>query len=377
MDSLFTPAEVADLESRALPRPTAGVETLADLDGAVLLGAGVYSRMLLPHLRRRGICPAWFADSAPERWGASLDGIEIRPPESLDGVGGRLVVAMTHHFRAMADILLRWRVPRWAWFTQIREVFGNYDFVARPEEVVGNAEATRLARLLQRSVGSLEVLKRSLLCRVSGDPRDFPATTPGQYFQDDLVGRDRWSRFVDCGAFTGDTLQEWARRIEGLPTEGLRYHALEPDPESFRLLEEARAGLAEPVRSSVRLHRCAAGREEGRLRFVPGGLTSLVSERLQEGVEVPVVRLDDLLSGESVATLKMDVEGFEPQALEGARSLISISRPVLLVAIYHQVRHLWELPLWIHDLGLGYRIELRHHDRSMSETVCYALPEGA
>lgn len=377
MESLFTPAEVADLEARALPRPTAGIENLPDLDGAVLLGAGVYSRMLLPHLRRRGIRPAWFADSAPERWGTSLDGIEILPPESLAGVGDRLVVAMTHHFRAMADILLRWRVPRWAWFTQVREVFGNYDFVARSEEVVGNPEITRLVRLLQHSANSLDVLKKSLLCRVSGDPRDFPPPTPGQYFQDDLLGRDRCSRFVDCGAFTGDTLQEWARRIEGLSPEGLSYHALEPDPENFHLLEEARAGLAEPVRSSVHLHQCAAGRESGHLRIVPGGLTSLVSERLQEGVKVPVLRLDDLLSGESVTSLKMDVEGFEPHALDGARTLISTSRPALLVAVYHQVRHLWELPLWIHDLGLGYRIELRHHDRSMSETVCYALPEGS
>ncbi|MFN7987989.1 MAG: FkbM family methyltransferase [Thermoanaerobaculia bacterium] len=377
MESLFTPAEVADLEARALPRPTAGVDTLADLDGAVLLGAGVYSGMLLPHLRRRGIRPAWFADSAPERWGSSLCGIEIRPPESLAAAGDRLVVAMTHHFRAMAEILLRWRVQRWAWFTQVREVFGNYDFVARPDEVAGNAEITRLARLLHRSAGSLEVLKKSLLCRVSGDPRDFPPATPGQYFQDDLVGRDRCSRFVDCGAFTGDTLREWAHRVEGLPSSGLTYHALEPDPENFRVLEEARAGLAESIRTSVHLHGCAAGREAGHLRIVPGGLTSLVSERLREGVEVPVVRLDDLLPGESVTALKMDVEGFEPHALEGARTLISTSRPVLLVAIYHQVRHLWELPLWIHDLGLGYRVELRHHDRSMSETVCYALPEGA
>ena len=376
MESLFDPAGLADLRARELPRPTGAVDALADLDGAVLLGAGVYSRMLLPHLKRQGIRPGWFVDSDPDLWGTSLQGIEIRSPESLAGAQDRLVVAMTHHLRAMADILLRWRVPRWVWFTQIQDVFGNYDLAARSEELVGNPEIGRLTRHLQASPRSLEVLRKALLCRVTGESADFPPMTPGQYFQEDLVDRDRWNRFVDCGAFTGDTLLEWVRRVEGVPAASLSYHALEPDPENYLRLEEARASLPEPVRARVHLHCCAVGRGEGRVRMVPGGLTTLTSEGLKEGLDVPIVRLDDLLSGQPVTALKMDVEGFEPHALEGAQSLISASRPVLLIAIYHQVRHLWELPLWIHDLGLGYRIELRHHDRSQSETVCYAVPES-
>jgi hypothetical protein len=88
----------------------------------------------------------------------------------------------------------------------------------------------------------------------------------------------------------------------------------------------------------------------------------------------PIARLDEVLAGDEVGVIKMDVEGFEPFALEGARGLLERQRPALLISVYHRPEHLWKIPLWIHDLGLGYRVHLRHHSTTSSETVCYGVP---
>jgi FkbM family methyltransferase len=48
-------------------------------------------------------------------------------------------------------------------------------------------------------------------------------------------------------------------------------------------------------------------------------------------IPVPVHRLDDLKAASSANVIKIDVEGMEAAVLEGARGLITKSRPVLLV----------------------------------------------
>ena len=70
----------------------------------------------------------------------------------------------------------------------------------------------------------------------------------------------------------------------------------------------------------------------------------------------------------------MDIEGFELDALEGARELITTHQPALLIAVYHRFEHLWKVPLWIHQVNPTYKLHLRHHSPNLGETVCYAVP---
>ena len=86
-----------------------------------------------------------------------------------------------------------------------------------------------------------------------------------------------------------------------------------------------------------------------------------------------VVPLDDALHDEKTTFIKMDIEGAEPQALRGARKIIQTQKPKLAICIYHDFRHLWEIPLYIKSLVPEYRIYFRHHTNLEYETVCYAI----
>lgn len=106
-----------------------------------------------------------------------------------------------------------------------------------------------------------------------------------------------------------------------------------------------------------------------------------VQQVLEAGIDaggsssVPVVALDDALCGVAVSVLKLDIEGAEPDALEGARDLIARRRPCLAVCLYHHAAHVWELPQMIDSWGLGYQFALRAHAANGFDWVLYAVPQ--
>ncbi|QHI72056.1 FkbM family methyltransferase [Aminipila terrae] len=91
-------------------------------------------------------------------------------------------------------------------------------------------------------------------------------------------------------------------------------------------------------------------------------------------VKVQAVNLDSVLEEkEDISFIKMDVEGAELEALEGAKNTIQQFKPKLAICVYHKVEHHWEIPLYIKNLNPKYKIFMRHHNLMGIETVCYAV----
>jgi hypothetical protein len=92
---------------------------------------------------------------------------------------------------------------------------------------------------------------------------------------------------------------------------------------------------------------------------------------------VQAAPLDELLAGRGVTYLKMDIEGAEPDALQGAAATVRRERAILAVCAYHAQDHLWRLPLAVAGLvGDGYRYSYRRYEPDCWELVLYAVPEG-
>ena len=89
-----------------------------------------------------------------------------------------------------------------------------------------------------------------------------------------------------------------------------------------------------------------------------------------------VTSLDTLLYDEPnrPTFIKMDIEGAELEALEGARKIIERDKPKLAISCYHGMpnKHLWEIPYWIKTNFPDYRLHIRQH-AGFNETVCYAV----
>ena len=179
--------------------------------------------------------------------------------------------------------------------------------------------------------------------------------------------------YVDCGAYRGDTIEEFFRFF---PFPNYSITALEPEPGSFRKLQQA---FGDDPR--IRLIQAACGKESGELILYQGRGrgTHVPSDQktAAKTIKVPLVRLDDLSFPSPPTYLKMDIEGKEKEALLGASRLIQTAHPLMNIACYHRSEDLYELPMLLHELYPGYRIYLRRHESFPCwDLNLYLIPES-
>jgi len=218
---------------------------------------------------------------------------------------------------------------------------------------------------------SREVYTRALQTHLQRRPVPLPARPQReQYFPPDIPLSRGYARFVNCGAYDGDTvrlLQEVRGKVEDLV-------CFETEPHLFARLTEYLTRCQPALADRITAFPCAAYSHEGLLRFRSGG--GLGSRVTEDGdTFVQALSLDHALPGFDPTFICMDVEGAEPEVLKGAQGLLRASRPDLGVCVYHAPHHLWEIPLYLNGLGLGYRFYLRNYTSFITETVLYAAVE--
>lgn len=160
-------------------------------------------------------------------------------------------------------------------------------------------------------------------------------------------------RFVDLGAYNGDTIRELLSYTGGC-YEFIT--ALEPDRKNLKKLKKY---VEESLGDAVRIvHAGAWDCDEEQTFAVRAGRNSAIAA---QGVQVPMRSVDNVLAGEPCSMLKLDVEGAERRALLGAQETIRRYLPRLNVAAYHRSEDIFELVLLVHDLSPSYSIYLRRH----------------
>ncbi|HEV8463047.1 MAG TPA: FkbM family methyltransferase [Gaiellaceae bacterium] len=101
----------------------------------------------------------------------------------------------------------------------------------------------------------------------------------------------------------------------------------------------------------------AVWRDDGGVRLVPGDSDS--EWQVVSGGDVPSVALDAFADGEPPAVVKLDVEGAELEALDGAQKLLERARPVLICEAHagDSAAIASRLPGYrVEELGSSYRL---------------------
>lgn len=85
--------------------------------------------------------------------------------------------------------------------------------------------------------------------------------------------------------------------------------------------------------------------------------------------------IDDYVSQNNLHHLdmiKMDVEGSEIKALNGASQTVREFKPRLAISAYHKPEDLWEIPHKLKSLNNNYKLFFGHHSPVQWESVFYA-----
>ncbi len=110
------------------------------------------------------------------------------------------------------------------------------------------------------------------------------------------------------------------------------------------------------------------------LRYDEAGAATAVSSDTGTSV-VTTTTIDHFVSEnaiDKVDMIKLDVEGAEVAALEGAAETIRKFKPKLAVCLYHDNAHFAQIPLLVKGLNPNYKLYVRHLTSNLGETVLYA-----
>jgi FkbM family methyltransferase len=138
---------------------------------------------------------------------------------------------------------------------------------------------------------------------------------------------------VDCGANVGKHTLNFARLVGATG----KVIAIEPNPETFALLE-GRVGRNKNG-ARIELRNAAVGSEKSEISFFANTRSPALSSVLVDcagdetdvrKITVACEKVDDIAAKcDRVDFIKIDVEGFEYEALKGARATIERYQPVI------------------------------------------------
>jgi len=158
--------------------------------------------------------------------------------------------------------------------------------------------------------------------------------------------------FVDCGAYVGDTIAEFVNEFNN---HYKSIHAYDISESTVTLMKENLKNLPHIV-----FHVKGVADKMGEL-LLAGVDAPFHGNRLVEqsgSSRVPIVKLDDDIK-DPITFLKIDVEGLDKEALDGARNHIIKYHPKIHIDTYHKLVDLFEVPLLIHRMDPTYRFYLR------------------
>lgn len=359
-------------------------------DKILLYGAGSSGIAFLYNLRKIGITPLFFVDSDERKAGILCEDIEVILPQEIPvrvGEDALVIVCINtdgkrycksfdealrvggHHavYGKLRDVGCK-NIIDYTYFRHCFALFTDEKYNAPSCSDIylmekHEEEIAKVYEYLSDEV-SREVYEKIVKFRLLDDTLSVPTMSQEkQYFEDDIYQNREGAVFVDCGAYNGISFQTFLRKnAKGF----LKYYGVEPEEYNFRLLKEYIMTLPENIREKVHLiNKAVWNHGEGAKIYALHGPGSFIANDIGTEI-VETITIDDLLEGEKVTYLKMNIEGSEKEALRGAEQAIRKWKPDLAIAGYHRTDDMWKIPMMIHEYRPDYQLRLRSYMNHIS-----------
>ncbi|MFC2429430.1 MAG: FkbM family methyltransferase [Campylobacter sp.] len=187
-----------------------------------------------------------------------------------------------------------------------------------------------------------------------------------QYF-DEVVKFSDEEVFVDCGGYTGDTIEAFLKAVDN---KFKHIYSFEPDERNFKILTKYVEGLEQ--KDKIKAIKAGVYYKSS-VFYLQGEEMAIACTNEATDRKVEVCAIDDVVKF-APTYIKMDIETFETYALLGAMDTIINHKPKLAISIYHKFDDLWNIPLLLKQWVSEYDLYIRHYECYQAETVVYAVP---
>ncbi len=233
------------------------------------------------------------------------------------------------------------------------------------EDFPSNKSAYEKVYKLLEDEKSKEVFTKVLNFKISFDfdfMEGFTNNHAQQYFDKDIIPEIRNIRFLDGGAYVGDTLPFIIKNFPDYE----KIYCVEPNNLHINI---AKRDFEE--KRDIEFINCGLGNKKTQ--------TTLESLTKQNNCEhdyqaMNINTIDNIIK-EKIDFIKLDIEGAEQDAILGAKQTIKEYHPILAICVYHKAQDWYKVPQLILEIRNDYKIYLRHYMEGIYETVMYFIPK--
>lgn len=248
-------------------------------------------------------------------------------------------------------------------------------FVSELTMIANNALWTPIdRRLFQRHNQMLQDKNLAFLKNTSFDYSSQFTNFYGMYdLPVEVLQQVNGKAIIDGGAYIGDTIHLFRRLFSQS-----QIYSFEPVKKTFETLskiyqQDAAVGTVTPINKGL-------GSKSGTLsinRYPQSNdaLASIVVDYKKEHELVEVTTIDEEVKARNleVGLIKLNVEGFETEAIKGALQTIREQKPLLVISVGMLPQEFYELKPFIESLNLGYKFALRRSGFGISPLTNFAL----
>lgn len=341
----------------------------------IIWGSGSAGKEILDFIKsEKKTTTIFFVDSNPNFWNKTRHGCFVYPPSELPSImdnnsnakiliGSKSIVEINETIRSMGidDYLVDDNT------LGIVRNFISHDVAALYSKNKNLIENVRNMLADEKSKTILDKVVKYRTTGILSLLNNIASNPISQYFERELIQLGEHETFVDCGGYTGDTLDTF---LTVTNNKYDAYYIFEPDEDVFSQLTEK---LSNFDTSKIFPFNYGCWNSNTSVRFNKSGTWSSHIDEMGDTV-IDVVALDNVLAGKDVSFIKMDIEGAEKEAIRGCSRIISDLHPKLAISIYHHAEDLYLIPLMIQELYGEYKLYIRMYaECNDTEIICYAL----
>ncbi len=342
----------------------------------ILYGAGIDGIKVLKILEDNNIEVIAFFDIRADLL-KDIKGIPVYKPDHNivpeDEKANIPVILTVKPFKPIHDVITETLVENgYKNITKATDIFDFYSFTEKDLSEFDkiNSSIIECAQLLEDEE-SYKIYKGFIASHATKQYDTFAVPTENtKYFDSDFDENRGFQRYIDCGAFDGDTLRD-LNRLKGSVEKAALF---ESDMNTFKELLKTIGADSLTYADEMSLYPCGVWSDTVKLRANNGmGLNSHISDVGDDIIQC--VALDQVLKDFKPTFVKIDVEGAEFHALTGARNTITENKPDMVISLYHDLRDIWELPLFVNSWNLGYKFYVRAYGKGGNATMLYAFTD--
>ncbi len=354
----------------------------------VVYGAGVYGSLFCEELERNGVLIDYVIDQFTDK--KVIFGKKIKKLDEIDLANTSIYISITSPLveKQVYEQLLKLTNAKVYSFTDVLNAYptiiekclilSNCWYSKDKSKMLDYEKLESFEKLL-KDFKSLELLKKIINFRETLNAEYYliPDLEP-QYFPSDidLFKKADIIKFVDGGAYTGDTLESSLEEFTKLNKKIEYVISFEPDTSNIsKLNNEIVKQKNIFTETNFLVYPCGVWSKNDILTFSNNNQanSSFVNDTSDNKIQIMAVSLDDVLLGAKPNYIKLDIEGAEKEAILGMQNIIKEEEPSLAICLYHKPQDLWELPLLINSINPNYDMYLRVYGSMGLELVLYCV----